>query len=217
MNIFQKLLKIQNEVKATKDLTNEFGHFNYRSAERIYNAVKPICEKYGAVLRVTDEVVEIGGKHFVKAIAELIDVEMQGEIYAISSVGWAGIPEQKKGLDFSQIVGSAESYANKYCVSALMLLDDVKDPDALPPDDKYEFAKDKEESMKRNKKRADAEENWRLLNGNEVEVKLRNGEWMKLSEMRLAWLELLLKDERFNDIQDFIQHNIDIIKGVEKV
>lgn len=217
MNIFQKLLKIQQDIKATKDMTNEFGHFNYRNAERIYNSAKPICEKYGAVLRVTDEVVEVSGRPYVKAIAELIDIEMQGEIYAISSVGWARIPESKKGMDDSQLTGSASSYANKYAVSALFLLDDNKDPDALPPDDKYEFAKDKEESMKRNKKKADAEENWRLLNGNEVEVKLRNGEWMKLSEMRLAWLEMLLKDERFSDITDLVQHNIDIIKGVAKV
>lgn len=215
MNIFMKLLKIQQEVKATKDLTNEFGHFNYRSAERIYNAVKPICEKYGAVLRVTDDVVEVAGRPYVKAIAELIDTEMQGEIYAISSVGWARIPEQKKGLDDSQMTGSAESYANKYAVSALMLLDDVKDADALPPDDKYEQAKEKSEAMKRNKKRADEEENWRLLNGNEVEVKMRNGQWKKLSEMPLAWLELLLKDDRFADIVDFVQENINIIKGAK--
>ena len=71
MNIFTKLLKIQQEVKSTKDLTNEFGHFNYRSAERIYNAVKPICEKYGAVLRVTDDVVE--GSYLLKFAVNCMD------------------------------------------------------------------------------------------------------------------------------------------------
>ena len=78
MNIYEKLLAIQMEVKARKELKNEFGHFNYRSAEQIYEAVKPICKKHGAVLRVTDEVVMVGDKPYVKAIAELIDVEMQG-------------------------------------------------------------------------------------------------------------------------------------------
>lgn len=214
MNIFTKLLKIQQEVKATKDLTNEFGHFNYRSAERIYNAVKPICEKYGAVLRVTDDVVEVAGRPYVKAIAELIDTEMQGEIYAISSVGWARIPESKKGMDDSQLTGSSSSYARKYSMGGLLLLDDEKDPDALPPDDKYEQAKEKADAMKRNKAKADAEENWRLLNG-DVEVKMKNGQWRKLSEMPLAWLELLLKDDRFNDIQDFVNENIRIIKGAK--
>jgi len=213
MNIFEKLLKIQLEVKAKKDMTNDFGHFNYRNAERIYNAAKPICEKYGAVLRMTDEVVEIAGRPFVKAVAELIDIEMQGEIYAISSVGFARIPEQKKGMDDSQLTGSASSYANKYAVSALLLLDDNKDPDSLPPDDKYEQAQDKAESLKRNKANADAEETWRLIGGNDVEVKNpKDGQWVRLSEMPMPWLKALLKNDKFAEIRNFVQVYIDKAK-----
>ena len=217
MNIYEKLLNIQHELKAPKNCRNTFGNYNYRSAEGILEALKPLCFKYRAVLRMTDEITEIGGKNFVKAIAELIDVEVinpsADTIFAIGSQGWAQIPDSKKGLDSAQLTGSTSSYARKYCLNALFAIDDQRDSDALPPDKEVE----KQEAMARNKAKLDAEENWRLLNGNEVEVKLRNGEWMKLSEMRLAWLEMLLKDERFADITDLVQHNIDIIKGVEKV
>ena len=69
MNIFEKLLKIQQEARVTKDMHNDFGRFNYRNAEMIFEALKPICLKYGAVLRVTDDVEEKCGKPYIKAIA----------------------------------------------------------------------------------------------------------------------------------------------------
>ena len=129
MNIFEKLLRIQQEARVTKDMHNDFGRFNYRNAEMIFEALKPICLKYGAVLRVTDDVEEKCGRPYIKAIAELIDIETQGEIYAISSVGWARIPDQKKGMDDSQLTGSTSSYARKYALNGLFLLDDTKDAD----------------------------------------------------------------------------------------
>jgi hypothetical protein len=72
MNIFEKLLRIQQEARVTKDMHNDFGRFNYRNAEMIFEALKPICLKYGAVLRVTDDVEEKCGRPYIKAIAELI-------------------------------------------------------------------------------------------------------------------------------------------------
>ena len=211
MNIYEKLLAIQMEVKARKELKNEFGHFNYRSAEQIYEAVKPICKKHGAVLRVTDEVVMVGDKPYVKAIAELIDVEMQGETYAIGSVGWARIPESKKGMDDSQVTGSACSYANKYCVSALFLLDNNKDPDSM------DNSNDKEEAMQKNQAKLDAMENWRIFDGGVVLVKAktRNGdfEWKNLDELTLKALEYLKTDARFEGIQRYVDERIALIKG----
>ena len=216
MNIYEKLLAIQMEVKARKELKNEFGHFNYRSAEQIYEAVKPICKKHGAVLRVTDEVVMVGDKPYVKAIAELIDVEMQGETYAIGSVGWARIPDGKKGMDDSQVTGSACSYANKYCVSALFLLDNNKDPDSM------DNSTDKEDAMQKNQARLDAEENWRIFAGENgdvvlVKAKTRAGtfEWKNIDDLTLKALEYLKTDARFEGIGRYVDERIAIIKGAK--
>lgn len=190
MNIFEKLLKIQNAVKVTKDNKNTFGDYNYRSAEQIYNAVKPICEKYGAVLHVTDEVVEIDGRPYVKAIAELIDVEAQGEVYAVSSIGWARIPNEKKKLDDSQLTGSASSYADKYAVSKLLLLDDNKDPDSMPPEEE--------------KRETKAVEKWRLQ-GSDVLILGNDGGYYSIKRLSKRQLQTALKIKDFEGIKHFIE------------
>lgn len=217
MNIYEKLLNIQHELKAPKNCRNTFGNYNYRSAEGILEALKPICFKYRAVLRMTDEIVEIGGKNFVKAIAELIDVEISNPsadtIFAIGSQGWAQIPESKKGLDSAQIVGSSSSYARKYCLNALFCIDDQRDSDALPPDKDAE----KEEAMQNNQAKLDAMENWRIFDGGVVLVKAktRNGdfEWKNLDELTLKALEYLKTDARFEGIQRYVDERIALIKG----
>lgn len=219
MNIYEKLLNIQHELKAPKNCRNTFGNYNYRSAEGILEALKPICFKYRAVLRMTDEIMEIGGKNFVKAIAELIDVEISNPsadtIFAIGSQGWAQIPESKKGLDSAQIVGSSSSYARKYCLNALFCIDDQRDSDALPPDKDAE----KEEAMQKNQAKLDAMENWRIFDGGVVLVKAktRNGdfEWKNLDELTLKALEYLKTDARFEGIQRYVDERIAIIKGAK--
>ena len=188
MNIFEKLLNIQAEVKATKDEKNDFGDFNYRSAEKIYNAVKPICKKYGAVLHITDEVVILGDRPYVKAVAELIDIEAQGEVYAISSVGWARIPNEKKKLDDSQLTGSASSYADKYAVSKLLLLDDNKDPDGMGDDEKKQKPLEK----------------WRM-NGGDVMVLGNDGGYYSLKRLSKRQLQTALTEADFADITEFIK------------
>lgn len=192
MNIFEKLLNIQAEVKATKDNKNTFGDYNYRSAEQIYEAVKPICKRYGAVLHITDEVVIIGDKPYVKAVAELIDIEANGEVYAISSVGWARIPSEKKKLDDSQLTGSASSYADKYAVSKLLLLDDNKDADALPPDDTKEAA---------------PVEKWRVVGG-VAYIRGNDGEFYPLYRLSNRQLNALLENADFKDISVFVETEI---------
>lgn len=218
MNIYEKLLNIQHELKAPKNCRNTFGNYNYRSAEGILEALKPLCYKYRAVLRMTDEIEEKGGKVYVKAIAELIDVEVSNPsadtIFAIGSQGWAQIPESKKGLDSAQLTGSTSSYARKYCLNALFCIDDQKDSDALPPD------KDAEEVTPKSQERLDAMENWRVFageNGDVVLVKAKtksgNFEWKNIDDLTLKALEYLKTDARFEGIGRYVNERITLIKG----
>ena len=119
------LVKIQAELKAPKGQVNKFGNYRYRSAEDIIEAVKPICHKYGHALVISDEIVQVGDRIYVKAVAELVNAED-----AWQSVGWAREEEVKKGMDAAQITGSASSYARKYALNGLFAIDDTKDADA---------------------------------------------------------------------------------------
>lgn len=119
-----KLLKIQMELKAPKNQTNSFGGYNYRSCEDIFEAVKPLLQEEGLVLRVTDELVNIGERYYIKATAILTD---GNDI--IENVAYAREEETKKGMDGSQITGASSSYARKYALNGLFLIDDVKDSD----------------------------------------------------------------------------------------
>lgn len=120
------LVKIQAELKAPKNQTNAFGKYKYRSAEDIVEAVKPILSKYGTALVITDEVVQVGDRVYVKATATLLD----GTDDSISVSGWAREEEVKKGMDSAQITGSASSYARKYALNGLFAIDDTKDADS---------------------------------------------------------------------------------------
>lgn len=126
LNIYQKLSEIQNELKAPKSNRNTFGNYNYRSAEDILEAAKPICKKHNTTLVLSDELQNIGDRYYIKATAKLIDHE------AISSIevsAYAREEETKKGMDGSQITGTASSYARKYALNGLFNIDDTKDAD----------------------------------------------------------------------------------------
>lgn len=134
MNIYEKLLAIQQEVKAPKDKTNDFGKYKYRSAEQILESVKPHLKKHKATLVINDEIVAIEGRLFVKATATLIDIEetQVGNLNIfkdISSTAFAELSEHK-GMTADQTTGTASSYARKYALNALFLLDDTKDADS---------------------------------------------------------------------------------------
>jgi len=120
------LVKIQAELKAPKNQTNAFGKYKYRSAEDIIEAVKPILNKYGTALVVSDEVVQVGDRIYIKATATLLD----NTDNHISVNGWAREEEVKKGMDAAQISGAASSYARKYALNGLFAIDDTKDADA---------------------------------------------------------------------------------------
>lgn len=121
------IIKIQQELKAPKNQRNSFGNYNYRSAEDIIEAVKPIAHKYNYYLNITDDVIEIGGRVYVKSTARLLSESGDNSATAI---GWAREEETKKGMDSAQITGAASSYARKYALNGLLAIDDTKDADA---------------------------------------------------------------------------------------
>ena len=123
----ERVVLAQNELKAPKGQYNNYGGFAYRSAEDILEAVKPINLKHELLLNLRDEIIEVGGRIYVKAIATLHDVhsDLKIEVQA-----FAREAEVKKGMDESQITGSASSYARKYALNGLYLIDDTKDADS---------------------------------------------------------------------------------------
>ena len=128
LTLIQKLAAIQKELKAPKNQRNNFGGYNYRSAEDILEAVKPLAIKYGAVVNLSDEVIQVGERIYVKARVSLFDMDDIGK--SISSFALAREEETKKGMDGSQITGAASSYARKYALNGMFAIDDTKDSDA---------------------------------------------------------------------------------------
>ena len=129
MNIHQKLQGIQTELKAPKGQTNKFGGYRYRSCEDILTALKPLLAQYTCTLAISDDIVEVGGRVYVKATATLASTSSEDD-YTINVSGFAREAENKKGMDDAQITGSASSYARKYALNGLFAIDDTKDPDA---------------------------------------------------------------------------------------
>ena len=125
-NIYEKLSNIQVELKCNKSQYNSFGKYNYRNCEDILEAAKPICAKHRTSLVVHDEIVELGDRYYIKAIATLYDFDSDKEI---EGVGFARESLTKKGMDDSQITGSTSSYARKYALNGLFNIDDTKDAD----------------------------------------------------------------------------------------
>jgi hypothetical protein len=160
MNIYEKLLKAQVELKAPKGQYNSFGKYKYRSCEDILEALKPVLEKLKLALFISDEIVEVGGSYkvskkdetvesegrkYVKATITLINIEKTDEQIQTSAL--AREEETKKGQDGSQITGTSSSYARKYALNGLFLIDDTKDNDTS--DSKIERGNRAEEERKK--------------------------------------------------------------------
>ena len=120
-----KLLRIQSELKAPKGQFNAFGKYKYRSCEDILEALKPLLAREKLILTLSDEMVEIGGRVYVQATATVSDGSVSQPVTA-----YAREEETKKGMDGSQITGAASSYARKYALNGLFLIDDAADSDA---------------------------------------------------------------------------------------
>jgi len=130
-NIFECLAMIQAKLKAPKDQYNSFGKYKYRSAEGILEAVKPLLKELNCTLWITDEMVEVGGRIYVKATACFTPTEVTGMAGPLKVSAYARESESKAGMDASQITGAASSYARKYALNGLFAIDDTKDADAL--------------------------------------------------------------------------------------
>ena len=120
----EKLKRVQIELKAPKNLYNSFGKYHYRNAEGIQEALKPMEKTYEFVTILSDEIVEVGGRVYVKATATIMDA-----VDSISVTAYAREASDKKGMDDAQVTGATSSYARKYALNGLFLLDDTKDVD----------------------------------------------------------------------------------------
>lgn len=130
--IYEKLAKIQSELKIPKDKENEFGKFKYRSVTDIYEAVKPLLLQNKLTLFMTDKIVNIGNRFYVEASAYLFDMN---EVGSISVCAYAREQDKADRMSEPQTTGSSSSYARKYALEGLFLLDSNIDPDSVPPKD----------------------------------------------------------------------------------
>ncbi len=142
MELLQKLQSIQLELKVHKGQRNSFGKYNYRSAEDILEAIKPLSEKHNVMFKTSDELKEIGGRVYVETTVKIIDVDNME--LQIESKGQAIIDFDAKGMQMPQRTGAASSYAKKYAYGNLLLIDDTKDADATNSHGK-DFKKSKPE------------------------------------------------------------------------
>ena len=149
MKLHEKLLAIQTKLKAPKGQYNSFGKYSYRSAEDILEAVKPLNAEQGVLLTITDEIKEIGGRVYVVATATVSDGMDTLQVSA-----FAREPENKKGMDESQITGATSSYARKYALNGLYAIDDNKDADTNEHNQQQENAPKKQQKQQEQKQQA---------------------------------------------------------------
>ena len=145
MNLSTKLEEIQCKMKAPKNMYNNFGKYKYRNCEGILEAFKPYGDLYCAYLTLSDSIQMIGDRFYVVATATIHDCDSDEEI---SVQAFAREPANKKGMDESQITGASSSYARKYALNGLLLLDDTKDPDT----DEYHEQTHREEPTQQQRK-----------------------------------------------------------------
>ena len=126
MSIYAKLIKVQNDLKAPKNQYNSFGKYSYRNCEDICESVKPLLLANGLAMFISDNIELIGDRYYIKAIVTVVDTET-GETLTNSAL--AREEENKKGMDSSQVTGSTSSYARKYALNGMFLIDDTKDSD----------------------------------------------------------------------------------------
>lgn len=200
MSVYEKLMKVQAELKAPKGQYNSFGKYKYRSCEDILEAVKPLNAKHGVVLTVGDEVVEISNRFYVKATAVFVDIE-SGE--KIINTALAREDDSKKGMDGSQITGTASSYARKYCLNGLYCIDDTKDADT----DEYRAQQERKLQESKRQERQYV----KVINGR-ASVLNSNGAYVGIENLTLEQLEWMLTSEKFAAAHDAIRRLLGEIK-----
>lgn len=187
MDVYKKLLAVQAELKAPKGQYNSFGKYKYRSCEDILEAVKPILAKVGATLVVGDELLVMGERYYIKAVATFMDAETGDSII---NTAYAREEETKKGMDGSQITGTASSYARKYCLNGLFLIDDTKDADT----DAYKVQQDKADQKQVVTRDYGCV---RYINDVDVQIKSKNNKWYGVEVLKTEQLQSLLDKEEY--------------------
>lgn len=150
--LLEKLSNIQIELKAPKNQFNKFGGYKYRNCEDILEAVKPICHKNRTSLTLDDELVLLGDRYYIRAVAKLYDWDSDR---TITTSALARETSTKKGMDESQITGSASSYARKYALNGLFNIDDTKDMDT---NELSEETKNRKQQSSKNTKKDDTKD-----------------------------------------------------------
>ena len=181
MKLHEKLLAIQTKLKAPKGQYNSFGKYSYRSAEDILEAVKPLNAEHGVLLTITDEIKEVGGRIYVVATATVSDGTDTLQVSA-----FAREPENKKGMDESQITGATSSYARKYALNGLYAIDDNKDADTDEHKQQQENAPKKQQTQKQQQKQQQQEKGFTEQELHElVEKYVRNIEALGVDRAKL--------------------------------
>lgn len=196
LSLRAKLMHIQEELKAPKNLFNKFGNYYYRNAESIQEALKPLEVKYGVMTMLSDSIEVVGDRIYVKATATLADTESSD---TLTVWAYAREAETKKGMDDAQVTGATSSYARKYALNGLFLLDDTKDVDS----EEYQ-AQSKQEANKATSKKAEPKK---------AEPKALSDKEMTFLKQRytgdnLAKLLDFYKIEKLDDIDPEVARNL---------
>ena len=200
MTIQAKLLAIQSELKAPKGQYNKFGKYNYRSAEDIIEAVKPICKKYDTVLLLGDEIELIGDRYYVKATAILTDLESGA---SVQTQAYAREEQSRSGMSADQLTGACSSYARKYCLNGLLMIDDSKDSDT---DENHEIVSEaKKNETKQKAEQAMADDPLITHDKVEVAVAVIRGKQTTLANVLSAYGVEALKDMRESQYADMMK------------
>ena len=198
MNIYEKLLTVQSKLKAPKSQFNSFGKYNYRNAEDILEAVKPLCKEVGALVVLTDEIKCVGDRHYVEATAKFIDVAPTDNIVKFIDVkASAREEESKKGMDGSQVTGASSSYARKYALNGLFAIDDTKDSDTTNTGDNGN-GKAKTEDKKPFEEIPKQEEMLTLEKALDIEVQTQEGV-KKLKDLTDEQLKIVKETSKVKD------------------
>jgi hypothetical protein len=193
MKIAEKLLAIQCSLKAPKNQYNNFGKYKYRSLEDILEALKPLLKKHSALLRISDDIIEVGGRVYVKSTATLSSEEEM-----ITATALAREAETKKGMDEAQITGAASSYARKYCLNGLFAIDDTRDADT------YNKHDDPVETIKKTFSAKTVKHEPQSNEQSPQEPKKYNiNPTKKISVKQVAWLEKIIASKEMKDADIF--------------
>lgn len=210
----KELITIQNELKAPKNMFNSFGNYKYRNLEGILEAVKPLLKANECVLTISDKPICVGEWHYIEATATLTNKD--GEVVSVTAS--ARESENKKGMDDSQITGTASSYARKYACNGLFAIDDTKDADT----DEYHTATSSKSSItgKKSSKSTNDTSNEKKANLDDFTFEQKMGGLKKLfammGEAQQEFLDWLLGEYGYSNLDDIKENEIDAIGKVAK-